>query len=51
MQLFINWEGALQANVDGLQCISLKCVARLVADPEDRKRPARSVSWARESSL
>ena len=33
MQLFVNWEGALQANVDGLQRISLKCVARLVADP------------------
>src|ERR1700687_1908373 len=33
MQLFTNWKGALQANVDGLQCVSLKCVARFVADP------------------
>src|ERR1700676_3921844 len=33
MQLFTNWKGALHANVDGLQRIPLKCVARLVAHP------------------
>src|SRR2546430_6478528 len=32
-QLFTNWEGALQSNVDGLQCVPLKCIARLVTDP------------------
>src|SRR5712691_7409405 len=33
MQLFINWDGTLQANINGLQCISLIGVARLVAYP------------------
>src|SRR5450631_104534 len=33
MQLFIQWEGALQADVNRLHRVSLKRVARLVADP------------------
>src|SRR5258708_20797047 len=33
MQPFMNREGALQADVNSLHRVSLKCVARLVADP------------------
>src|SRR5258708_27709418 len=33
MQPFMNREGALQAGVNGLHRVSLKCVAWLVADP------------------